>query len=60
MLPVLAATDKTGRPIVEQALEAGQTVTTKNSIDRVDAADCLLAALDDRATVRQSFLVAGR
>jgi putative NADH-flavin reductase len=37
-----------------------EPVTTKNSINRVDAAECLLAALDDRATVRQSFLVSGR
>lgn len=59
-LPVLGATGKSGRPVVEQALEAGHTVTTKGSIDRVDAADCLLAVLDDRATVRQAFLVAGR
>jgi len=37
-----------------------EPVTAKNSINRADAADCLLAALDDRATVRQSFLITGR
>ena len=37
-----------------------EPVTARNSINRADAADCLLAALDDRATVRQSFLVSGR
>ena len=37
-----------------------ERVTAKNSINRVDAADCLLAALDDPATVNQSFLVTGR
>jgi len=37
-----------------------ERVTAKNSINRVDAADCLLAALDDAATVGQSFLVTGR
>ena len=37
-----------------------EPVTAKSSINRVDVADCLLAALDDPATIRQSLLVTRR
>ena len=37
-----------------------ETVTAKNHINRAGVAECLLGALDDRATVLQSLLITGR
>ncbi|MHB8060143.1 MAG: NAD(P)-dependent oxidoreductase [Gaiellaceae bacterium] len=41
-------------------VEADETVTGRNHVNRGDVAECLLAALDDRATFRRSLLITGR
>ncbi len=41
-------------------VEADEKVTGRNQINRADVAECLLAALDDRSTIRRSFLITGR
>ena len=35
----------------------GETVTAKNHVNRAGVAECLLGALDDRGTIRQSLLI---
>ena len=41
-------------------VEADEKVTGRDQINRADVAECLLAALDDRSTIRRSFLITGR
>ena len=40
-------------------VEADEKVTGRDQINRADVAECLLAALDDRSTIRRSFLITG-
>jgi len=40
-------------------VDADETVTAKNHVNRADVAACLLDLLDDRKTIRQSLLITG-